>query len=185
MNFNQPLCQYFLGKKIIMNSDIPKTWAARTLRFLEKVFGLLFILCVFMLCYEIVARYVFGAPTIWVHEATVILVGVNFAVGGIFVLYDHAHINIVVIYQSVSPPVQRILDVFISLVSTAYLCVLAYATWGVAAQAWRLGEKSGTAWNPPLPVILKAALFASLAIMTLIAAVQLIQAVRRLVPRRT
>ena len=168
-----------------MNSDMPHTSAARALRVLEKSFGLLFILCVFMLGYEIVARYVFAAPTIWVHEATVILVGVNFAVGGIFVLYDRAHINIVVIYQSVSPTLQRIFDVLISFVFTAYLCVLAYATWGVAAQAWRLGEKSGTAWNPPLPMILKAALFASLAVMSLIAAVQLIQAARRLSPRRT
>jgi TRAP-type C4-dicarboxylate transport system permease small subunit len=168
----------------MMNSDIPQTRTARRLRVLEKGFGLLFILCVFLLGYEIVARYVFGAPTIWVHEATVILVGVNFAVGGIFVLYDRAHINIVVVYQSVPPAVQRIFDILISLVSTAYLCVLAYATWGVAAQAWRLGEKSGTAWNPPLPMILKAALFASLAVMALIAAVQLFQAVRRLAPGR-
>ena len=167
-----------------MNLDTPHTLATRTLCVLEKGFGLLFILCVFMLGYEIVARYVFATPTIWVHEVTVILVGVNFAAGGIFVLYDRAHINIVVMYQSVSPSFQRVFDVLISFVSTAYLCVLAYATWGVAAQAWRLGEKSGTAWNPPLPLILKAALFASLAIMTLIAAVQLIQAARRLAPGR-
>lgn len=154
------------------------------MRFLAKGFGLLFILCVFLLGYEIVSRYVFGAPTIWVHEATVMLVGVNFAVGGIFVLYDRAHINIIVLYQSVPRAVQRVFDVLIGMVSTAYLTVLAYATWGVATQAWRLGERSGTAWNPPLPMALKAALFASLTVMALIAAYQLVCALRRLMPGR-
>lgn len=154
------------------------------MRSLAKGFGLLFILCVFLLGYEIVSRYVFGAPTIWVHEATVMLVGVNFAVGGIFVLYDRAHINIIVLYQSVPPAAQRVFDVLIGMVSTAYLTVLAYATWGVATQAWRLGERSGTAWNPPLPMVLKAALFASLAVMAVIAAYQLVCALRRLIPGR-
>lgn len=154
------------------------------MRVLANGFGLLFILCVFLLGYEIVARYVFGAPTIWVHEATVMLVGANFAVGGVFVLYERAHINIVVLYQAVPAAVQRVLDVFIGLVSTAYLGILAYATWGVATQAWRLGERSGTAWNPPLPMVLKAALFASLAVMTVIAVYQLVQAVGRLLRGR-
>ena len=159
------------------SSDAP---ADRLVSVLANFFGLFFILSVGLLGFEIVARYLFGSPTIWVHEATVILVGVNFAAGGVFVMYDRAHINIVVLYQAVPPRIQRVFDVLISSVSTVYLGVLAYASWGVATQALRLGERSGTAWNPPLPMILKSALFASAALMALIAVVQLIQALRRL-----
>ena len=140
----------------------------------------LFLLAVIITGYEVVARYVFNAPSVWVHETIVMLVGVCFSVGGFVVLHDKAHITITALYDAVPETVRRLFDVLIALVSLAYLSGLSYAAWVVAKQAWKLGETSGTAWNPPLPIVLKTALFISAVIMALIVIQQLLDAVRRL-----
>lgn len=143
-------------------------------------FGYLFMICVAIIGVEVVARYIFNSPSIWVHETTVMLVAINFAVGGVIVLYEKAHINITALYDAVPQSAQRVFDFLISAVLLAYLSLLTYAAWVITAQAWRLGERSGTAWNPPLPIILKTALLVSAATMAVIALAQLIGSLRRL-----
>ncbi len=139
----------------------------------------LFLGAVVITGYEVVARYLFNAPSIWVHEAVVMMVGVNFAVGGVFVLREKAHIAITALYDAVPACLRRLFDVVIALVSLLYLGALTYAAWVIARQAWRLGETSGTAWNPPLPIVIKTALLFSAVVMALIAVRQLFTALRR------
>ncbi|MEM9141266.1 MAG: TRAP transporter small permease [Pseudomonadota bacterium] len=150
---------------------------------LSGYLGYLYFACVAAIGYEVIARYIFGAPTVWVHELTVMLVGVCFALGGVVVAYDRAHISITILYDTAGPGLRRAFDLLIAVVSSTYLLLLSYAGWVVAAQAWKLGERSGTAWNPPLPMVLKSALFASAALMAVIALVHLVLAVRRLAVR--
>ena len=121
--------------------------------------------------YEVVMRYVFNAPTIWVHETTIALTAICFAFGGAYCLATDRHIRVVLLYDVAGPRTRRWLDVAISLVGAAACALMAWAAWSLAYKAFytpsgdfRL-ETSGSAWNPPTPAIVKAVLFIVLCAM--------------------
>ncbi len=55
------------------------------------------------MCYEVIARYVFGAPTIWAYELTYLLTGAGWLLGMAYTLSRGAHIRIDVVYLNLSP----------------------------------------------------------------------------------
>ncbi|NWG72947.1 MAG: TRAP transporter small permease subunit, partial [Parvularculaceae bacterium] len=67
----------------------------------------LFVIVVAITAYEVVMRYLFNAPTIWVHELAVALAATCFVVGGPLVHQRQQHITITVIYERMGPAAQR------------------------------------------------------------------------------
>ena len=135
--------------------------------------------------YEVVMRYVFNAPTIWVHETTIALTAICFAFGGAYCLATDRHIRVVLLYNSAGPRTKRWLDVAISLVGAAACALMAWAAWSLAYKAFytptgdfRL-ETSGSAWNPPTPAIVKAVLFLVLCVMCVQFLLQALRHLRR------
>ena len=135
--------------------------------------------------FEVVMRYVFNAPTIWVHETTIALTAICFAFGGAYCLATDRHIRVVLLYDSAGPRTKRWLDVAISLVGAAACALMAWAAWSLAYKAYytptgdfRL-ETSGSAWNPPTPAIVKAVLFLVLCVMCVQFLLQAFRHIRR------
>lgn len=165
--------------------DDPQDGLSRLLLPLGPVFGIAFLLVTLFTLYEVLMRYAFNAPTIWVHETTTALTALCFAFAGAYCLGTDRHIRVVLIYDAVSPPARRILDVVISLVGAAACALMAWAAWSFAYKAFftptgRLHfETSGSAWNPPTPAIVKAALFVILCVMCLQFLLQALRHLRR------
>ena len=63
------------------------------------------------MCYEVIARYVFGAPTIWAYELTYLLTGAGWLLGMAYTLSRGAHIRIDIVYLNLSPRAQAWIDV--------------------------------------------------------------------------
>jgi C4-dicarboxylate transporter DctQ subunit len=158
---------------------------SRLLLPLAPVFAAAFLLITAFTFYEVVMRYVFNAPTIWVHETTTALTALCFAFGGAYCLGTNRHIRVVLLYDSVSPRVRRLLDVAISLVGAAACALMAWAAWSFAYKAFFTPtgqmhlETSGSAWNPPTPAIVKAVLFVILCVMCIQFLLQAIAHLRR------
>ncbi|MCF7935980.1 MAG: TRAP transporter small permease subunit [Synergistales bacterium] len=76
-----------------------------------KIFSLLILAMIAMLCYEVIMRYMFDSPTIWVHEISAHIFGMYAVLGGGFVLLHRDHIKSDVLYAQFSPRVQAIFDV--------------------------------------------------------------------------
>jgi len=141
-----------------------------------KVGDLLSLIFLFSACiiiFEIVMRYVFNAPTIWVHETTTLLCAICFMYAGSYCLACNRHIRIGIIYDLVSDKVRHKLDIFISLFGLLYMLALSWAAYEVAQKSlfapwgdFRM-ETSGSAWDPALPAIIKSALFAVVVLMLL------------------
>ena len=133
-----------------------------------------------IIVYEVFARYVFGAPTIWSHETTTLLCAISFAYGGSYCLARNSHIRIVILYNQVSPRVRRYLDLFNASVGLLWGGMLVYAAYTLVKQSWftpwgefRM-ETSASAWDPPFPALIKAFLMLTLIIMTMQFLLQLI-----------
>ncbi len=136
-------------------------------------FSMIYVAAMAILIYEIVMRYVFHAPTLWVHETTTFLSAVGLIFGGLYCVSLDRHIRIVVLYDAVGPRVRRWLDLFIYGACTVSAAAFAYAAWKMAEKSiftpsgtFRL-ETSGTAWNAPYPALLKLFLCAVLVVMAL------------------
>jgi TRAP-type C4-dicarboxylate transport system permease small subunit len=148
-------------------------------RIIDRVglaFALCFLISMSILILEIFMRYVLNSPTLWAHETTIFLCAIAFIYGGVYCAAHDRHIRVVLIYDMVGPKMRRMLDVIISLVCFFSATFFAYASWlMVARSVWspdgaiRL-ERTGSAWNPPYPALLKLFMLA----MLLVLAVQFI-----------
>ncbi|BBK36322.1 transporter DctQ-related protein [Allostella sp. ATCC 35155] len=139
---------------------------------------------VIALCYEVVARYVFNAPTIWAYELAYLLTGSGWMLGMAYALSRGAHIRIDVVYLQLSPRKRALVDLF------AYVVLLLpFLIWVTeklddrAIEAFRSGERTGqSAWNPPIWPF-RAMFFVSFAVLTLQVAAETIRAAGTLLGR--
>ena len=140
----------------------------------------LFIVIVGISAYEVVMRYLFGAPTMWVHELAVALAATCFVVGGPLVHQRQQHITISVVYERLAPRAQRIARAVASLLTLVFCLLLAYAATRQAIVALQAGETTGTAINWPIPAYLKTLFALAVAVMGVQSLVHLIADLRRL-----
>lgn len=147
------------------------------------VFAVGILAAAIILLTEIFLRYVFNSPTSWAHEMTTFLCGIAFVYGGLYCASRNSHIRVVLIYDKLSDRWRRIMEIFISLACSVASMFFVYAAWIMAKKAlfapggdFRL-ERSGSAWDPPTPALLKVFL---LVILTLLALQYLILAINHI-----
>ena len=124
-----------------------------------------------VMLYEVIARYVFNAPTVWGMELAVLLFGPYFLLGGPYLLHLKGHVALDVARQRLSPAWQRRLDLVNFPIIVLFCAILLYFSAPAAYSAFTYRETSFSAWNPPIwPV--KAAVPLALALMLLQAVVE-------------
>jgi TRAP-type mannitol/chloroaromatic compound transport system permease small subunit len=110
------------------------------------------ILLVFAVAYEVVARYFFNRPTIWVFDVTYMLYGTIFMLGAAYALHKGAHIRTDFFFESWSARTRGVIDsvaylVFFFPSLTLFLIVGAQEGW----YAFLINETSEqTPWRPIL-----------------------------------
>lgn len=131
----------------------------------------LFALATLISLYEIVARYGFNAPTIWAHESVIALIAVCYLYGGMQCLAADKHIRIGLIYFGTKGGTRRLLDFVNSLMGLFFAIAIAYAAFTMVQKSWftpqgdfRL-ERSGSAWNPVTPALVKMALLITASVL--------------------
>jgi TRAP-type mannitol/chloroaromatic compound transport system permease small subunit len=113
--------------------------------------ALLVLPLVFVVIYEVVARKLFHAPTVWAFEVTVWLYGAHFMLGAAYTHLHDRHVRIDILSQRLPKRVQ----IWLSLITFVFIFVpfvggLSYASFVYAAHSWSAGEHSWSAWKPPL-----------------------------------
>lgn len=127
--------------------------------------------------YEVVQRYVFHAPTIWSYELVLALCGCAWALSGGYVLTEKRHIAITLLFDLMPPRLQRVFDGIALVVSTFAVGFLVFISYGLALKSLRWVDKTGSAFNSPLPTLLKIVLVIGAALYLL----QILAALARLV----
>jgi TRAP-type C4-dicarboxylate transport system permease small subunit len=105
--------------------------------------------------YEVFLRYVLNAPTTWSYEIILALCGLAWALSGGYVTLKRRHIAITVLYDIASPGVRRFLDIFALTFASVALGLLVYLSVDLALKSLRFFDKSGSAFNSPLPTLSK------------------------------
>ena len=114
-----------------------------------KAVSLLILLATVQICYELVMRYFFNAPTVWGLELTVYLCGVTYIMAGAYAERYGAHIRVDVFYNNWRPRTQAwfdlmVTDLFLFFFSGVLLWHGSIWFWEAVSQELT----SGTIWDP-------------------------------------
>lgn len=148
-------------------------WIGRWIDRGGLIFAAGIVVSMLVLINEVFLRYVFNAPTIWAHETTIFLCGAAFIYGGLYCTARDRHIRVVLIYDALPPRMRRVLDLVISVICAAASAIFAWAAWLMVQRAAfrpdgsiRL-ERSGSAWDPVYPGLIKIFLLVILTLMAI------------------
>jgi len=117
------------------------------------IMGFAIPLIVVLIIYEVVMRYVFNQPTIWVHELSQLLWGSLFMLVGAYILRHDGHVNMDLVYTRLSPRKRAILDLVTALIFFLFCGVLLWKGWTMASNSLAILEHSGSPWDPPIYLV--------------------------------
>lgn len=97
--------------------------------------------------YEVVARYVFNSPTIWVHEGMYLMFGMQYLIAGSYAALTEAHVKVDVFYAKWSPLRKAVVDLLTSVFFFIFAGTLLVTGWIFAMDATVVNEVSFSEWH--------------------------------------
>ena len=120
------------------------------IKYIERITGSIGILAslalvplVLSTCYEVFARYVMGAPTIWAYEVGYLLTGSHFLLGMAYTLREGEHIRIDVFSGKFSTRTRAVIDLLGYTVTLPLMLWLTYELYLYLAAGYLRNELSG------------------------------------------
>ncbi len=145
------------------------------------VVSILFLIVVLIAFYEVVMRYLFNAPTMWVHETTSFLVSLAMLFGGIACYADEKHIAMTFIADSFPPKLRWLSMLFVEICTLVFSLMMTYGAFLSARDAFispfgsfRM-QTSGSALDPPFPAINKGFFFATCIMLVFLVVLHLLR----------
>jgi len=115
----------------------------------------LYIIAAIITLWEVFSRYLLNAPTYWAFETVMVLCAASWMLSAGYITLRQRHIGITVFHVMASERVRWWLDLFAMLVGTVALYLLLTDATIRAYEAVRRIEKAGSAFNSPMPMMLK------------------------------
>lgn len=109
------------------------------------------------LSYEVIARKLFNAPTIWVFDLSKQALGFMGALGGGYTLMFNSHVKVDVIYTLLSIKAKAIIDIITAVLFYVFMIIFIWKSTEMAITSWENNEHAVTVLAPPL-YYLKAAI---------------------------
>jgi TRAP-type mannitol/chloroaromatic compound transport system permease small subunit len=116
-----------------------------------KASAWLIVALMLLVCAEVFKRYALNAPTAWVFDASNMLYGTLFMLGGAYTLAHDGHVRGDFFYGSMKPRTQAALDLVLYIAFfTPGIVALTWAGWTYAGESLAIREQTFNA--DPLPV---------------------------------
>lgn len=112
---------------------------------------------VVVIAFEVVARYLFSAPTIWAYDTALILYAWLGLVGGAFAMKRGAHIRVDLFTANLSPRRQALLELIGAPFVVFFLVLVVWQVGMASLDALASGSRRPTEWAPPLILFLATA----------------------------
>lgn len=117
--------------------------------------------------FEVMMRYVFGSPTMWVNETSLWIAGALYLLAGIYSMQQRSHIRIYILYDLCPRWLRRICDVISVFCIVVFAVALIWGGFDDALRKFLTWEKFGTKFDPPIPATLKPLILITMAILAL------------------
>lgn len=97
--------------------------------------------------FEVVMRYLFNQPTIWVHEASFLLFGMQYLLAGAFALLHGAHVRVDVVYNFLPVRGRIGMDIFTSMFFFMFAFALVITSWTFFQNSYSMDERTVETWG--------------------------------------
>ena len=124
-------------------------------------------LIVIVMFYEVVSRYVFSRPTLWANELSLWIAAFVFLFAGQYAMQQRSHIRIYVIYDLMPRWMQKTADVISLFLLLSFTFALVWGGYADAKRRMLRMETFGTAWDPPIPGVVKPAILAIIVLLAI------------------
>lgn len=102
------------------------------------------------ICYEVIARYAFDAPTVWAMELARLLLGPYFLLAGPYLLHIGGHVNVDIVYAKLPERAAKVVDLLTVPVILYFGWVLLSYSLPLTITSFEQRETSTSAWNPQI-----------------------------------
>jgi TRAP-type C4-dicarboxylate transport system permease small subunit len=103
-----------------------------------------------ILTYEVVSRYFFNAPTIWVQETSIYLYMWTMLAAASYTLQTRKHVHIDLVIDRLPTRVKTLVEVVTSAVGTVFCAIVSMQAYQMIAATVRFGKVSATPLRVPL-----------------------------------
>jgi len=100
--------------------------------------------------FEVFSRYVLGTPTIWAYDVSLFLFGYIAALGGALAQQNKAHINVDVLYLSVSMRLRACFNLLSYSLAIFFLAVILMMAFGKFEEAIEFNYRRQSEWAPSM-----------------------------------
>jgi TRAP-type mannitol/chloroaromatic compound transport system permease small subunit len=97
---------------------------------------------------EVVLRYGFNRPTIWVHETTQQIFAMAFLLGGAYTLREGGHVRVDIVSRRLSKKGRAVLELITYIFYFLFNVVLLWKGGEMAYESVMMLEKTQTPWEP-------------------------------------
>ncbi len=154
-------------QKFLHAADHISTWVG-------KAFAWLIVALMLLVVVEVFKRYALNAPTAWIFDASNMMYGTLFMMGGAYTLAHDGHVRGDFLYGNMSPRKQATIDLALYIVFfLPGIAALTWAGWTYASESFAIREQTFNA--DPLP------LYPFKAVIPLAGAIVLMQGVAEII----
>ena len=97
---------------------------------------------------EVVLRYGFNRPTIWVHETTQQIFAIAFLLGGAYTLREGGHVRVDIVSRRLTEKGRAVLELITYIFYFLFNIVLLWQGGEMAYESVMMLEKTQTPWEP-------------------------------------
>ena len=123
--------------------DITNDWIGKVISYLVIPFALL-------VSYEVIQRYVFKTPSLWIEEGVLLGYGAYIILGGAYAFIHNTHVNVDIFYRRWSPKTKAIVDAVTFPLFVFFVGMLLWKGGDMALTSLQHMEHSQSAWRPPI-----------------------------------
>ena len=92
-------------------------------------------------------RYIFNMPTVWVHEAAFLLLGMQYMLAGGYALLKGAHVRVDVVYNKLPERGRVGMDIFTSVFFFTFATALTLTSWIFFIDSYNMSEVTVETWG--------------------------------------
>lgn len=134
---------------------------------ISRIAMIMIAMIVIVMFYEVVSRYVFSRPTLWANELSLWIAAIVLLFAGLYAMQQRSHIRIYVIYDLMPRWMQKTADVISLLLLVGFTTALVWGGYLDAKTRMLRMETFGTAWDPPIPGVIKPAILILIVLVTI------------------
>lgn len=135
-----------------MNGKSVETAIGRLARGLGFSGQLVLLFMVVTICYDVVMRYVFLAPTLWSLEVNTFLIVFLALIPAADALMSESQLRITFFAERLPWAVQRAIHVLTCLLGAGFSAIMVWKGWSMSMQAWQYGERMSTPLGTPMAI---------------------------------